>query len=372
MRDDEPVSTNLSLDLGVHYGFVNLTPADREVEDLVAARGGQANGLCGARYPGVLAMVTGLHTGTIPFEVAVFEEEPAVDDEWEDVVEVSFVALNRDYELRTFDDGADLVLPAATSYRARYCAIGMDQAKQADVRMSDEPVIDRYLLQLWPAPMRDDALLRETSEVAAYWHEVARTTPPPPPPPTPQERAAEALREAQRRASEEAADQQRIELELWGGSLPSDALRSGSAAAQRLAYTHRRLADEIASLDPAELRQLAHWAASTVCARAGVAALDWGTALEALGQGRPLPPPFNDPNEAWEQLYGPLEFIAVFTDSVETPASIDPPAAALATVLAAANPNPAVAAFDALEQAASAFDDPEVLLSALRNEFGLG
>lgn len=33
--------------------------------------------------------------------------------------------------------------------------------------------IDRYLLQLWPAPMAPDAILRQTSEHAAYWHRVA-------------------------------------------------------------------------------------------------------------------------------------------------------------------------------------------------------
>ena len=153
------MSINRSLDLNVHYGFVDLAPADELVEDLIAARGGQTNGLCGARYPGVLAMITGLHTGAVPFEVAVSEDEPAIGDEWEEVVEASFTAAGRDYWLRAFGDGHELVLSAGTSYRARYCAMGMDEAHQADVRMPDEPVIDRYLLQLWPAPERDDAVL---------------------------------------------------------------------------------------------------------------------------------------------------------------------------------------------------------------------
>lgn len=367
-RHHGSVSINLSLDLDVHYGFIYLAPADELVEDLIAARGGQANGLCGARYPGVLAMVTGLHTGTVPFEVAVSDDEPAIGDEWEDVVEASFSALESDHWLTTFDDRHELVLPAATSYRARYCATRMDQAHQADVRMSDEPVIDRYLLQLWPAPVRDDAVLRQTSEVAAYWHEVARTTPPPPPPPTPEERAAE----AERQAVEEAEARQRMELDRWDGNLPSELLRSGGPAALRLAGAERRLADEIASLDTDGLRQVAHWAASAACARASTAVLDWAPALDALDQDRALPPPFDDPDEAWERLYGPLVLVASFAEPAEAPTLIDPPAAALATVLAAANPNPAAAAFDALEQAASALADPGALLSALRHELGLG
>lgn len=360
------VFINLSLDLHVHYGFVYLAP-DGEVGDLVDARGGQANGLCGAQHPGVLVMSTGLHTGTVPFEVAVSDAEPAIGDEWEEVVEASFSASQRDYWLRAFEDGHELVLPLATSYRARFCASGMDQARQADVRMPDEPVIDRYLLQLWPAPMRDDAVLRQTSEVAAYWHEVARTTPPPPPPPTPEERAAELARQE----AEEAAVWQRMELDRWDGNPPGELLEAGGPAALRLAATDRRLADKIASLDPAGLRQVARWAASTACARAGDAALDWGPALDALDGGRVLPPPFDDPGHAWERLYGPSLLIASFADSAVIPSLIDPPAAALATILVAANPDPAVAAFDALEQAASALDSADALLSALRRELDL-
>ena len=308
-------------------------------------------------------MITGLHTGTVPFEVAVLEDEPAIGDEWEEVVEASFSTAGRDYWLRAFDDGHELVLPVATSYRARYCAMGMDEAHQADVRMPDEPVIDRYLLQLWPAPTRDDAVLRQSSEYAAYWHEVARTSPPPAPTkPEDQDTGME----------DETEVWQRIELDPWDGNPPSDLLQSGGPAALWLARADRTLADEIASLEPGVLRRVAHWSASSACARAGAAALDWEPALAALGQGQALPPPFDDPAEAWERLYGPLALMVMVSEPAQTPTFLDPPAAALATVLAAANPNPAAAAFEALEQAASALAEPEVLLSELREEFGLG
>ncbi len=367
------MSTRLSFDLDVHYGFVDLIPADREVEDdLLEARGGQVNGLCGAESPGVLRMTTGLHTGTVPFDVEVLDTEPPVADEWQDVVEVSLTAPQCDYWLTTFDDGADLVLPVATSYRARYCATGMDEAKQGGVRMPDDPVIDRYLLQLWPASPRGDAVLRQTSQIAAYWHEVARTAPPPLAAP---ERAAAAAREAEAEAREEAAAEQQAEIASWGGSLPTEALLAAGASAQRLAHTHRRLADQIASLDSTALRQVAHWAASTACARAGAAALNWEPALESLGQGRPLPPPFDDPTAAWQRLYGPMQLFLIGED-VDPEAGTDavtihPPAAALATIFAAANPNPAAAAFDGLERAASAVHDPELLLLAVQQRFGL-
>ena len=58
-------------------------------DDLIDARRGQANGLCGARSDHRLAMVTGLHTGDVPLRIEWHMEEPRLDPEWEDVVEAS-------------------------------------------------------------------------------------------------------------------------------------------------------------------------------------------------------------------------------------------------------------------------------------------
>jgi hypothetical protein len=73
-----------------------------------------------------------------------------------------------------FDEGGPVRFEQTGSHRARYHASGMDAAHQADHRGDDEPEIDRYLLPLWPAPMEPDAILRQTSEHAAYWHRVAK------------------------------------------------------------------------------------------------------------------------------------------------------------------------------------------------------
>jgi hypothetical protein len=48
----------------------------------------------------------------------------------------------------------------------------MDAANEADVRMDGEPALDRYILQLWPAPPAPDAVLQRGSEQAEYWHSV--------------------------------------------------------------------------------------------------------------------------------------------------------------------------------------------------------
>lgn len=64
-------------------------------------------------------------------------------------------------------------------YRVRYCAQGMDQANREDTRLGDEPLLDRYLLQFWPAPPEPDRVVRQTTEIAAYWHDFARAQPSP-------------------------------------------------------------------------------------------------------------------------------------------------------------------------------------------------
>ncbi|WUJ68981.1 hypothetical protein OG809_28195 [Kribbella soli] len=64
----------------------------------------------------------------------------------------------------------DFSLPVG-SYRARYSATGMDEGKAVDVVPEDEPVVDRYLLQFWPAEAAPDAVIKQTSAVATRWHE---------------------------------------------------------------------------------------------------------------------------------------------------------------------------------------------------------
>ncbi|MEV6631517.1 hypothetical protein AB0M54_12280 [Actinoplanes sp. NPDC051470] len=71
-------------EIHVHYRFINLTIAG-EMPDVSRASGGQRNGLCGAGVPDALAMITGLHTGSVPFTMTWHETEPPVSDEWEEV-----------------------------------------------------------------------------------------------------------------------------------------------------------------------------------------------------------------------------------------------------------------------------------------------
>jgi hypothetical protein len=167
-------------EIQVHYGFLFLQPGDL-APDLRDAFGGQSNGLCGAAHPGVLAMVTGLHTGGVPVRIETHELAPPLDESWEEIVEVSVTIDGQHYGLSAFDEFEELPALEAGQYRARWHASGMEESRAVDTRMDGDEALDRYLLQLWPAAPAGDVIIRQTSEIAAYWHGVARSTPAPPP-----------------------------------------------------------------------------------------------------------------------------------------------------------------------------------------------
>jgi len=46
----------------------------------------------------------------------------------------------------------------------------MDAGNTADTIVDGEEPVDAYALWFWPAPNAPDRVLRQASEVAAYWH----------------------------------------------------------------------------------------------------------------------------------------------------------------------------------------------------------
>ncbi|MFB8276557.1 hypothetical protein [Nocardia colli] len=167
-------------EVGVSYSqiYVVSDPGDAS-PGMHEAFAGQNSGLCGAAVPGALFLLTGLHTGTVGFTVEVRSQAPALDPAWEDVVEVSFYPLSEESFLMEWagEDSWELDLREGLDYRVRYCAQGMDQARQKDVRLDDEPLQDRYLLQFWPAPPEPDRIVRQTSQSAAHSHDWVRRQP---------------------------------------------------------------------------------------------------------------------------------------------------------------------------------------------------
>jgi hypothetical protein len=183
-REDSMVRTFVSGQVHVHYGQIYVE-SGADQPDLHACFAGQSNGLCGAASPGTLFLTTGLHTGSVGFTVELHDRPPPLDDVWEEVVEASFTPASARVALVQWaaEHSWDLDL-TRTCHRVRYCAIGMDAARAADTRSEDEPKLDRYLLQFWPAAPEPDRVVRRTGEDAAYWHGFASDLPPPPRPPT--------------------------------------------------------------------------------------------------------------------------------------------------------------------------------------------
>ncbi|MCC2321397.1 hypothetical protein [Cellulomonas xiejunii] len=338
-------------EIEVDYGFVDVVADGDESPDLVRARGGQRNGLCGAACANALSLVTATRTGAVPLRVELHDAPPPLDPAWEDVVEVSFVATSPDLVLRSFQDMVELApLPAVGDHRVRYSATSMDEAHDRS-RLPDDPVVDRYLLQLWPAPPGPDAVLRSTSAQAGYWHGVAAETPPPP---SPRQRAAAAAAEAEqeRLRREEAED--RWQRRLWGGRLATPQLLGLGSAAQ-LAHRDRDLVDAVLDAPGPTQRTLTVWAVGRAYEVADArAAAVLAPAVVALRAGTAVPPPFDDPATAWDALFpGPSTVTVTVVRGLPSAAGIDAGAAALSAVLAAQEAAPAAAAAGALAAAAS-------------------
>ena len=136
---------------------------------------GQNNGLCGAQNPAILFLVTGLHTGPVGMTINKSESDPGIDTSWDEIVEVSFQAPRGEIVVVEWaaDEGARVSLPAG-SYRARYFGLAMQAANDLDTNVDDVP-LDTYRLDMWPAPPTPDLVIKQTSSIAAYWHENARS-----------------------------------------------------------------------------------------------------------------------------------------------------------------------------------------------------
>ncbi|MFF4257353.1 hypothetical protein ACFY1L_39835 [Streptomyces sp. NPDC001663] len=319
-------------------------------------RAGQSNGLCGAAVPGHLFLTTGLHTGDVGLTVEVHDTAPPLDDEWEEVVEVSFRPNSSSTVLLPWGDGplCDVGL-ARTDYRVRYCGRGMDHTPDDEIAVLEggEP-FDHYLLQFWPAPPGADRIVRQTSESAAYWHEAARRQPPPPSP----EEWAEA--ERRRREEEEQAErlaQERAEAEVWGGLLPSPRLREVGGNVRGLVRLDRELIDAVEAAGATGQRIIARWTARRAFAHAGLSDVDWiAPALAALDRGDELPAPFDDEQRTWDRFFADRRIPRTRVDT--TDGSRDDflqQAMAIHALFAATGTDPLRAALDALFAGASTY-----------------
>ena len=164
---------------------------------------------------------------------------------------------------------------------------------------------------------------------------------------------------------------------LWGGVRPSERLRASAANSYTLAMVDRPLLDALAEAEPESQRAIARWTARRASDAAGLSSLEWvAPALAALDRGQALPPPFDDWAQAWERLLGNdlvvrnVHVRVANADDLEFPPRIDPQAAALPAIFAAADADPLRAVVDAVAAAIVTFgnDYPRVLQD-LRDAF---
>jgi len=160
-------------DINVHYRQAYLELAgqfDGAVEDCFR---GQQNGICGAASPDILFLTTGLHTGKVGLTINVFEEAPGIDALWDEIVEVSFLAPRSAISLVEWaaENGHTMAM-APGVYRARYHARNMQAGSDLDTNTTPA-VVDTYRLDLWQADRTADRVIKQTSEIAAYWHDWA-------------------------------------------------------------------------------------------------------------------------------------------------------------------------------------------------------
>ena len=275
--------------VAVDYGQIYVMDGATMWADPVGSIGGQLNGLCGATWPGALMMITGRHDGPVLFTVDVDDTAPPVDDSWEDIVEVSYVPATDDVVLMEMMGFASYPIPLApgVSYRARYHASGMDAADDG-YPDPEELAGDRYLLTFWPASPAPDAIIKQTSRHARYWHDAAAEMAIPP---TPQQ-----IAEEERLAKEQADREMEESSAVWGwGDRPPTERQREARGSNILAMVgfDRDLTDSVSAADPSVQRAVAHWAAHRALEAAGLAQLDWvAPALLALDAGAPLPTPF--------------------------------------------------------------------------------
>jgi hypothetical protein len=132
---------------------------------------GQVNGVVGAASGEGLYLNLARRSGGSSVQIALHNSEPPLrKDDWEDVVEVSIqIPSDAEPTWSTWAGETSGPVPIPPGpYRVRVNARGRDAGR--DGEFADQTV-DWYLIELWPAPHQEDAIVRTTSADAAYWHD---------------------------------------------------------------------------------------------------------------------------------------------------------------------------------------------------------
>ncbi|WP_413755053.1 hypothetical protein [Streptomyces sp. MMBL 11-3] len=142
------------------------------------------NGLAVPMSRGAL-VATGIHTGDVRVGTSVMTS-PAVtsaDASWEEIVEISVHAPAGLLKVESLEKGPVVRLPLLSRtgpgwYRLRVHARGRSMPADS---VSTEPAED-YLLELWPSPPADVAILRSSDRIAFSLGHSDKTSAPAPDP----------------------------------------------------------------------------------------------------------------------------------------------------------------------------------------------
>lgn len=169
---------DLAIVYGQFYIDIAATDHDEPEDDYLepdSAFTGQSNGICGAAQEGKLFFVTGIKDGAIDISCEYHESAPVVDNSYDEIVEASLEVGDVRLSLCEWghENTHDLDLPKG-QYRVRYLARGMDEDYDDD--SDDEEYWEKplpgqhHLVQIWPAELEKDSVLKVTSDNAKYWH----------------------------------------------------------------------------------------------------------------------------------------------------------------------------------------------------------
>ncbi|GAB4054554.1 hypothetical protein [Catellatospora paridis] len=153
----------------VHYGQYSLFDGDHDAGPEWESLEAGGVGVIGIEAGSAL-LLTKRHTGDVALTVAYAEAEPALDESYDDVVEIDFVAEAQSLRLTTWhEEEFELPdLPAGPgNYRLRYH--GRQTGDLAPEPAGMDEIVDEYLLQIWPAMPSPSRVVRSTSGWLDRW-----------------------------------------------------------------------------------------------------------------------------------------------------------------------------------------------------------
>lgn len=169
-------------DINIEFGqFYISTNTDEAAEnfDVALCFSDQNNGLVGAQQLDQLYFNAAVHCGDISIRVEMHDNYPAVDQSYEDIVEVSFTRASEPLHLSqwAWEVTHKLGIPLG-QYRLRYLIDGGDlDYEETDDQVALEESLNhpipgqRYLIQIWPGEYKGDVVVKQTSEAAKNMNE---------------------------------------------------------------------------------------------------------------------------------------------------------------------------------------------------------